>query len=208
MSVLESNHVRESAGQSAVTLDRPMRFTFDQYMRMAEQEILTGRVELIDGEISEMSPIGNLHAVCCSRLYNRLFAHWPEPKFIRIQATHRFSKQLALEPDIALMSAAPVDGAEVDEIPQLVIEVSNSSLQHDLGRKVLLYARERVPEYWVANLKERQIHVFRGPRPEASQTADAWRESKIVGADESVAPLCASEAVIRVGEVIPSASEA
>ena len=140
----------------------------DAFHRMGETGILgpQDRVELIDGEIIDMSPIGVLHAAIVDMLARHFGRRTGESVFVRCQNPLRLDDISEPEPDIAIlrpradfyMTAHP--GAS-DVL--LVIEVADTSLAYDLGTKVPLYARHGIPEVWVIDAATRQTRVFRRP---------------------------------------------
>ena len=140
----------------------------DAFHRMVETGILghQDRVELIDGEIIDMSPIGVLHAAIVDVLARHFGRRTGESVFVRCQNPLRLDNISEPEPDIAIlrpradfyMTAHP--GAS-DVL--LVIEVADTSLAYDLGTKVPLYARHGIPEVWVIDAATRQTRVFRRP---------------------------------------------
>ena len=140
----------------------------DAFHRMVETGILghQDRVELIDGEIIDMSPIGVLHAAIVDVLARHFGRRTGESVFVRCQNPLRLDDISEPEPDIAIlrpradfyMTAHP-GAADV----LLVIEVADTSLAYDLGTKVPLYARHGIPEVWVIDAATRQTRVFRRP---------------------------------------------
>ena len=140
----------------------------DAFHRMGETGILgpQDRVELIDGEIIDMSPIGVLHAAIVDVLVRHFGRRAGESVFVRCQNPLRLDNISEPEPDIAIlrpradfyMTAHP-GAADV----LLVIEVADTSLAYDLGTKVPLYARHGIPEVWVIDAATRQTRVFRRP---------------------------------------------
>lgn len=192
---------------SARAAPRPIRhqFTVADLMRMVDEGIVAGRVELIHGELIDMPAHGNAHSVSITDLVKAILPHWDDPCFLRIQSTQRFTSTFAPEPDLALLEEKPVDGAAIDPIPSLVIEVSDTTLDYDLGPKRLDYALMGVPEYWVVNLRRRRILVFRRPDAGATTAADAWGEEAVYGVGDSLAPLAAPAMRIVVANVIPAA---
>ena len=140
----------------------------DAFHRMGETGILgpRDRVELIDGEIIDMSPIGVLHAAIVDVLARHFGRRTGESVFVRCQNPLRLDDISEPEPDIAIlrpradfyMTAHP-GAADV----LLVIEVADTSLAYDLGTKVPLYARHGIPEVWVIDAATRQTRVFRRP---------------------------------------------
>ena len=140
----------------------------DAFHRMGETGILgpQDRVELIDGEIIDMSPIGVLHAAIVARLASHFSQRLGPIGVVWCQNPLRLDDISEPEPDIAIlrpradfyMTAHP-GAADV----LLVIEVADTSLAYDLGTKVPLYARHGIPEVWVIDAATRHTRVFRRP---------------------------------------------
>ena len=124
------------------------------------------RVELIDGEIIDMSPIGVLHAAIVARLASHFSQRLGAMAVVWCQNPLRLDDISEPEPDLAIlrpradfyMTAHP-GAADV----LLVIEVADTSLAYDLGTKVPLYARHGIPEVWVIDAATRHTRVFRRP---------------------------------------------
>lgn len=145
------------------------RFTVEEYHRMAQADIIDSedRVELLDGHIYNISPIGSAHASCVDRL-TRLFvlkAH--EQATVRVQNPIRIDRNSEPEPDLALVH--PDDEAYKGRPPRpnevlLLVEVAGESLPYDRDVKLPLYARAQIPEVWIVALEEEQIHVYRQPK--------------------------------------------
>lgn len=140
----------------------------DAFHRMAETGILgsSDRVELIDGEIIDMSPIGALHAAIVDVLARHFGRKAGDSIFIRCQNPLRLDDVSEPEPDLAVLrpradfyTTAHPGPADV----LLVVEVSDTSLAYDLGVKVPLYARHGIPEVWVIDAATRRTRVFRQP---------------------------------------------
>ncbi|MGH9064316.1 MAG: Uma2 family endonuclease [Acidimicrobiales bacterium] len=151
---------------------QPVRyaFTVDDYYRMAEAGILgpDDRVELIDGEVVEMSPIGSRHGSCVDRLTRLLVRAAGDRAVVRVQGAVRLDRRSEPEPDLALLR--PRDDFYASQQPGpgdvlLLIEVSDTTLTWDLGTKAGLYSRSGVAEYWVVDVEGRQIFVHRRPGP-------------------------------------------
>ena len=181
------------------------KLTVAEFMQMVEAGIISGHVELVDGEMIEMAAQGNGHSCGLQDTYDKLRAEWPDPKFIRTQTTHRFTEFLAYEPDIALLESRPVRGALIDVLPRLIIEISDTTLARDLGEKRLAYARCGVPEYWVGDLRRRRMLTFRGPDLDATGAELAWAEERIFEADEEVEPLAIPGLRLKVADLLPAA---
>jgi len=164
------------------------QFTVDDYYRMAEAGILgeDDRVELIEGEIVQMAPIGSRHAAVVDRI-TTLFAHLAATKevIIRIQSPIRLSDLTEPQPDVTLLrpradyySGGHPTGADV----LLLIEVADSSLDYDREVKLPLYARAGVPEVWIVDLEGDAVETY--TRPAATGYAVVLRVSR----GESVSP--------------------
>jgi Uma2 family endonuclease len=143
------------------------RFTVYEYYRMAEAGILNedDRVELIDGDIIEMAPIGNRHTACVKRL-NRLFSEQlGRSVVISVQDPIRLSSRSEPQPDLALLRPRDDFYAAGHPTPAdvlLIVEVVDSSLPYD-RRKLRLYARAGIPCVWLAIVSSRRVEVHREP---------------------------------------------
>jgi Uma2 family endonuclease len=150
-------------------------FTVDEYYRMAEAGILTheDRVELIDGEIIEMSPIGNRHLGCVNatnRIFNTMLR---ETAVISVQNPLRLSNYTEPEPDIVVLK--PRSDCYRYKRPMaddalLVVEVADSTLSYDRNIKLPRYAASGIPEVWIENLEDDSLLVFRNPVDNGYQT--------------------------------------
>jgi Uma2 family endonuclease len=143
----------------------PRRFNVTEYYLMAEAGILTAddRVELIEGEIIKMSPIGSEHAACVCRLDGLLREKLGKHTLVRVQSPVRLSYFSEPEPDIALIEPRADCYAKHHPTPeeiQLIIEVADSTLLADRNIKVPLYGRAGVVEIWLVNLREGTIEVY------------------------------------------------
>lgn len=150
----------------ALTLVRH-RFSVDEYEQMIEHGILTenARVELIRGEIIEKMAIGNPHAASVKRL-NRLFGTILAARaLVSVQDPVRLFDSEP-EPDLALL--LPRDDYYASSKPRpgdilLVIEVSDSSLEYDRDVKLPMYAEAGIQEFWIVNLIDDCLEVYRQP---------------------------------------------
>ena len=144
------------------------RFTVAEYHRMAETGILSPdeRVELICGTLRKMSPKNRGHVVAIRRAFELFYEMLKGRASVYTEAPLRL-EGLHSEPEPDLLVCSNPDfetyGTEATS-PLLVVEVADSSLCADLVEKASLYARGQVPEYWVVNLVERVLVVFREPR--------------------------------------------
>ncbi len=161
------------------------RFTVDDYHRMAETGILTedDRVELLDGQVLQMSPIGPAHSGCVNRL-TRLFSRLPaRSATVSVQNPVVLSARSEPQPDVALLRYRE-DGyasrhARPDDV-LLLIEVADSSTQADRSVKVPLYAAAGIGEVWLVDLVGEHIVVYRDPAPEGFRDVLAARPGQTI----------------------------
>jgi Uma2 family endonuclease len=153
-------------------------FNVDEWDRLGELGFFgeDDRVELVEGEIVDMSPIGDWHASCVNRL-NRIFGRAVgDAAIVQVQGPVRLSRHSEPLPDIALLKYRPDFYASAKPGPEdllLLIEVSDTTASYDLGSKAQLYSRHGVPEYWVVDQASRCVHVCLGPGPEGFSEARA-----------------------------------
>ncbi len=144
------------------------RLTVEDYQRMIEVGIITenDKVELINGELIDMSPVGSPHAGCVKtliRLFNRLLN---DKAILSIQDPVQLAANSQPEPDLALLRNRADDYRTSHPTPadiHLIIEVADSSLEYDQDYKLSLYAAAGIPEYWIINLREQRIETYRQP---------------------------------------------
>ena len=154
-------------------LDEPRikrhRLNVEQYHRMGESGVFAAdaRVELIEGEVIEMAPMGTRHYAAVSRLTKLLTRAVGDAALVNAQLPVRLNVMSEPEPDLSILkpradyyaSALPT-GADV----LWVIEVADSSLAYDVKVKADLYARNSVPAYWIVDLQASVLRVFTNPR--------------------------------------------
>jgi Uma2 family endonuclease len=183
------------------------RWTYDEYYQMADMGFFRGqRVELIDGEIVEMAPQGNFHSVAVGLCEECLRGVFIANFWVRAQLPMRFSERYSEpEPDISVVVGKPRDYLSGHpESALLIVEISETTLAYDRGRKASLYAASGIEDYWIVNLKQRQLEVRRKPVLDPSQPF-GWHygPEMVLRADESVSPLALPAVVIRVGDLLP-----
>ena len=155
--------------------------TVEDYHRMAEEGLLNedSRVELIEGEIIDMAPIGISHNCAVDRLNERLVEAVARRASVRVQGSFRLSNITEPQPDLILLKrrddfyAHKFAGGD-DTL--LVVEVSDTTLRYDRNVKVPLYAKYGIPEVWIVDLENSRLHFFRsltdGSYTSASATAE------------------------------------
>ena len=153
--------------------ERP--FSVSEYYQLADAGILraTDRVELVNGRIYVMPPIGTGHAECVRRVTDLLYERIARRARISVQNPIRLDARSEPEPDLALLDTA---GNYTARHPRagdvlLAIEVSDTTLDFDLHEKTPLYGRAGIREVWVIDLGQGRVHVFRDP----DRTGYAWQ---------------------------------
>ena len=139
------------------------------------------RLELVEGDLVEMSPIGKRHAAKVAKL-TALFGPLVPQKAILFVQSPLVVGESELYHDLALLKPRP-DFYE-EELPQgrdalLVVEVAESSLRYDLQVKLPLYAQAGIPEVWVVDLVREKVHVFRKPEGEGYGEAQALEDGEL-----------------------------
>ncbi len=150
---------------------RTRRFTAQEYHRMAEAGILgeDDRVELVGGELVEMTPIGTRHLACVVALNHLLVEASKGRWFVSVQNPVRLGERDEPQPDLSLLRRRPSPGAPAPPGPgdvSAVIEVSDTTLSYDRNVKLPLYARSGVPEAWIVDLAGRKVEVHSDPGPD------------------------------------------
>ncbi len=184
-----------------VVRPQPRLFTVEEYHRMGEAGILgeDDRVELINGEIVRMNPIGSPHAGCVNRLNALLSRHFAGQAVVQVQNPVRASDLSESQPDLGLLRFRSDYYAERHPRPSdvlLLIEVSESSVAYDRSVKAALYAAAGVPELWIVDLNLRQVECHRNPGP------DGYGEVRQIAADGRLAPLAFPEGALSVSEIL------
>jgi Uma2 family endonuclease len=154
---------------NAVFTPTRLRVTTERYQKMVATEVLTkhDRVELIDGEILEMAPIGRKHSAITARLHERfVLAVTPSATVIGGGAVNLGAYSMP-QPDLILLKRREdFYGERLPEVADilLLVEISDSSLAFDQSTKLELYARSGVAEYWVIDVDGRRIVKYLQPR--------------------------------------------
>ena len=188
--------------EAAANTPKPRKFTVAEYYRMAEIGILRPeeRVELIEGEIIVMAPIGPGHSGEVNRLIHR-FSHPDNDRFIvHVQNPVQLGDGSELEPDVALLRFRDDYYGTSHPTPEdvlLVIEVADSSLEYDREVKAHLYGRAGVPETWVKNLPEDCIERFTEPGP------DGYSQHTVHHRGETLTPVSLPDLELPVDELLP-----
>ena len=188
---------------------RPRRrlFTIEEYERAGEAGVFRPdeRLELIEGEIiTKMSPQRTPHAVCIELGTTALQQAYGKGFRVRIQLPLNIGLNSQPEPDFAVIPGQPRDS--LGEHPReavLVLEIADTTLSMDTGRKAALYASAGIPEYWVLDLKNRKLILYRDPMDATSKSSAAnYQSVQTLTEKESVQPEGSTQR-IRVADLLP-----
>ncbi len=158
-------------GRSADLVPLAARFSVDQYEQMVGAGVFeTGygrqRVELLEGTITQMTPINYAHAMVVDEAAEWAFDAFPRDRFrVRVQNPVLLPASASIpEPDIVVADRGRWGGRHPQpEHLRLVVEVADASLSHDLGAKARIYAEAGIADYWVLDLGDSAVHVHRDP---------------------------------------------
>jgi Uma2 family endonuclease len=177
------------------------RFNVKDYYRMAEAGVLRpdARVELLDGRIIDMSPIGPLHGGVVNRL-NRFFHRYANDRWLQaVQNPLHLEDHSEPQPDLMLLRPAADDYDSRHPTPDevfLLIEVSDSTLEADRETKLPSYGRAGIAEVWIVNLAEGTLEVYREPH------SAGYTSTQILHDGDSVAPARFPDAIIEVAKLL------
>ncbi len=188
------------------------RFTLDEYHQLIESGFFQPheRIELINGYLVMMSPLNPPHAAATTRLMGLFYEQLGRFCITRVQQPVILQgPKSEPEPDIVLAkSRADFYAQEHPGVENilLLVEVSDSTLRYDRTTKKRDYAAEGIADYWIINLEDEQIEVYRDPLLSVAGKADY--ETKLIFArGQTLAPLKFPECVIAVDEVMPGAKD-
>ena len=178
------------------------RFTVEEYYRLADARALApgARVELLEGQIVDMLPIGPFHASIGSRLHAIFSRAGGERWHVRSQYPVRLNDGSEPQPDLALVKPRTDHYSERHPTPEdvfLLVEVADSSVLSDQVDKLPAYAKAGISEYWIVNLVERTVEVYRTPLPGGSYASVERRRG-----DETVAPALFPDAAVKVSALL------
>lgn len=186
---------------------RTRRWTRDEYYQMATFGWFRGkRVVLLDGEIIEMTAQGNWHFVVLGKSERVLANVFPrEAYWVRSQGPLDLPDGTSdPEPDLAVVPGTPDDYTQHPSTALLVIEVSDSSLRLD-RRKAHSYAAAGVADYWIINLPDHLVEVYRDPLPDATAPSGyRYGSSVTLRPGDFVTPLAAPQARVAVADLLPA----
>jgi Uma2 family endonuclease len=186
----------------------PWKWTREQYYKLGECGFFDGkRVELIRGEIVEMSPINWPHALSVGLVSDVLAPIFASGFWINIRQPLNIpgtTPGSEPQPDVAVIPGRKRDYTDHPTSAALVVEVADATLFYDTTTKAELYATAGVADYWVLDLNARELHVFRDPQSlPKGLGATAYKAHLTPGPTDSVSPLAAPNAAVRVADLLP-----
>jgi Uma2 family endonuclease len=175
--------------------------TVQDYHRMAEAGIFhpEERVELIAGQIIQMSAKGTAHEAAITRTERLLRNRLSNQVLCRLQSPVQLDNYSEPEPDVAVVMPNPLDYDDHHPTPSevfLIIEVADSSLKYDREKKAPMYAKAGITDYWVLDVIGRKLYVYRSP----SQTG--YQSKMILSEEATISPLAFPECLITVKEML------
>ena len=182
------------------------RWTRAEYDRLVDLGVLHGEpVELIGGQLVVAEPQGSYHATAIGAVDDALRAALPPGWVVRAQMPVALDDESEPEPDLAVVPGERADyRADHPARPALVVEVAESSLAFDREDKGSLYARGGVHDYWIVNLVERVLEVYRDPGPDPTAPY-GWRYRAVerLGPAAAVSPLALPSVRLAVSDLLP-----
>ncbi len=177
------------------------RFTTAEYYRMVAAGILgeDDRVELVDGRVVQMTPIGPRHAGCVKAVADLLRRALGSSALLGVQDPITLGEGAEPQPDVTVLRPQPAGYRRSHPGPDdvlLLIEVSEASLEYDRGTKVPLYARAGIAEVWLVDLDGARIEVYRTP------SGDGYRDARVVSSGETLSPSAFPGVIVSVADVL------
>jgi len=186
---------------------RTRRWTREDYHRLDELGVLPEdeRVELLDGQLIVAEPKGAPHATIVARTAAVLRRAFGEGWLVRQQDPIALDEASEPEPDVVVVPGVDVDYFENHPArPVLVVEIAETSLYYDRGHKGSAYARAGLPDYWIVDLVDWRIEVYR--RPVSDNSAElGWRylDVDLFTAGAAIVPLARPDVSISVSDILP-----
>ncbi len=179
----------------------PIRWTRDEYQRLGESGVFGNRrVELLEGTIIEMSPVGRRHWVTTNLVAEALEKAFGDGYFVSVQSPIYLATSEP-EPDVAVLRGSPRDYVDTESttLPELVIEVADTSLEYDRRQKTALYARAGIGEYWLVSIENETVEIRREP----DSAAGTYGVEYTVRRGDTISPLALSHIAVLVNDLLP-----
>jgi Uma2 family endonuclease len=184
-----------------------VRWTAKQFYRLLEKGFFRGRhLELVEGVIVQMAAQKDFHLASIDLTRNALQTAFGREYWVRAQGSLDLSPWTVLDPDIAVV-AGDMQSHNLNQNPTsalLVVEVAGTTLGYDRHRKASIYARAGITDYWIVNLRNRELEVRRQPAPNAHpRYGHGYASLNTLGSSDFVTPLAAPQAKIAVADLLP-----
>lgn len=184
----------------------PFRWTIAEYRELGKTGLFNDvKTMLIDGEIFTMVMPNPPHDTALTLTFQYLMAVCPAGHYIRNQQGFDIGTRTDPGPDLVIVSGTARDYAtRTPTTARMVVEVAHTSLFTDTTTKAEWYATAGVPEYWVVDVENRRLLVYRDPEPlPTGLGATAYRTHAAHGPDDTVAPLHAPNNPVKVADLLP-----
>ena len=192
-------------GEQTAVLNGARPFTADEFQDMEKFGILheDDRLELIDGKIIIMSPIGDPHEIGTDWLTMLFVPRLAGRAMVRVQGAVRLNIHTAPQPDLVVYRMRPITQTPAPIPPSdvyLVIEVADTSLRYDRGPKLARYAAAGIPEVWIANLRNRQVAAHTDP------VGDQYTTTRIYHPGQTITPQAFPDIALPINDFMPPSS--
>jgi len=182
----------------------PLRWTAGGYDRAVAAGAFDGmRVELIDGELYQMSPQSLRHSQSVWLVRRALEQLFGQTHVVLCQAPLNAGTLARPEPDVAVVPGDFQQRQTHPDTALLVVEVADSSLAYDRAIKAPVYAAMGVADYWVVNLLDHRVEVCREPVAGDEQAPNRYTRFSTHGPEQTITPLAAPDARLAVGDLLP-----
>jgi Uma2 family endonuclease len=182
-------------------------WTREEFYRLIEHNFfLNERVELLEGVILQMASQKNYHAMGIKLTEDALEAAFGPNFWVRVQMSLDLTPMSVLDPDIAVIAGGvrTHDPSFNPTTALLIVEVSETTLRYDRRSKASLYARAGIADYWILNLVQRQVEVYRSAVPDARQPYSfGYADVAVLSPGDHLTPLVLPQAHIAVADLMP-----
>jgi Uma2 family endonuclease len=190
-------------------IDLLRRFSVEEFYRLGELGIIRPeeRVELLEGIITMVPPIGEPHATSCDLIYRTFLKILPPGLDVSNGREVKFVDSVPIPDGLVLRGSVrdfAVKKAHANDIA-LVVEVADSPLVKDRGLMQRIYATSGIPEYWIVNLPERKLEVYRRPAPATGEQSAKYENIEVFSPEQSIDVVVDGTKVgsITVSEILP-----
>ena len=191
-------------GEQAAVLSGTRLFNVDECIEMVNVGVLRreDHIELMDGKLVIMAPIGKFHEFATDWFTMLLASALFGRAMVRVQGSIRLHNFSAPEPDVAVLRIRSFDDIRpyYSNDIYFIIEVADSSLRYDSGPKLARYAAAGIPEVWIANLRAREVTVYTTPSGPEYENAATYRPG------DSISPGAFPDVALAVNEFMPPAT--